>query len=145
VSRNCVLVVDDDDLVRETMVELIQDYGCTATGAANGLQAIEVLLTSENRICLVFLDLAMPVMDGAAFREEQLKRAEIKDIPVVLMSAFGNLRNGRREALLRLRAGERVDIGHPRDVAPRGLRSSDSSIRAGRRGAGAPRRYRRRR
>jgi CheY-like chemotaxis protein len=97
VSRNCVLVVDDDDLVRETMVELIQDYGCTATGAANGLQAIEVLLTSENRICLVFLDLAMPVMDGAAFREEQLKRAEIKDIPVVLMSAFGNLRNQSKQ------------------------------------------------
>jgi CheY-like chemotaxis protein len=92
-----VLVVDDDDLVRETMVELIQDYGCQATGAANGLEAIEVLLTSENSIGLVFLDLAMPVMDGVAFREEQLKRPEIKDVPVVLMSAFGNLLSHSKE------------------------------------------------
>ena len=96
-SRNCVLVVDDDDLVRETMVELINDYGCQATGAANGLEAIETLLMSESDICLVFLDLAMPVMDGAAFREEQLKRSEIKHIPVVLMSAFGNLQNQSKQ------------------------------------------------
>jgi CheY-like chemotaxis protein len=96
VSRNCVLVVDDDELVRETMVELIKDYGCLAVGAANGLEALEILLTTDNTR-LIFLDLAMPVMDGAAFREEQLKRPELKDIPVVLMSAFGNLRNQSKQ------------------------------------------------
>jgi len=78
------------------MVELIKDYGCQATGAANGLEALEILLTTEH-ICMIFLDLAMPVMDGNAFREEQLKRAELKDIPVVLMSAFGNLRNHSKQ------------------------------------------------
>lgn len=93
---NCVLVVDDDDLVRETMVELIKEYGCNAAGAANGLEAIEFLLRNEHT-CLVFLDLAMPLMDGSAFREEQLKRTEIKDIPVVLMSAFVNLRNQSKQ------------------------------------------------
>jgi CheY-like chemotaxis protein len=96
VSKNCVLVVDDDDLVRETMVELIKDYGCQATGAANGLEALEIMLTTEHT-CLVFLDLAMPVMDGNAFREEQLKRSELKHIPVVLMSAFGNLQNHSKQ------------------------------------------------
>jgi len=78
------------------MVELIKDYGCQATGAANGLEALEILLTTEHT-CMIFLDLAMPVMDGNAFREEQLKRPEIKDIPVVLMSAFGNLRNHSKQ------------------------------------------------
>jgi CheY-like chemotaxis protein len=96
VSKNCVLVVDDDDLVRETMVELIKDYGCQATGAANGLEALEVLLTNQH-VCLIFLDLLMPLMDGNAFREEQLKRSELKQIPVVLMSAFGNLQNQSKQ------------------------------------------------
>lgn len=95
-ASNCVLVVDDDELVRETMVDLIKDYGCQAVGAANGLEAIEILLTSEHT-CMIFLDLLMPVMDGNAFREEQLKRPEIKNIPVVLMSAFGNLQNQSKQ------------------------------------------------
>jgi CheY-like chemotaxis protein len=78
------------------MVDLLKDYGCQATGAANGLEAIEILLTTEHT-CLIFLDLLMPLMDGNAFREEQLKRPEIKDIPVVLMSAFGNLQNQSKQ------------------------------------------------
>ena len=78
------------------MVELIKDYGCQAMGAANGLEALEVLLTNEH-ICLIFLDLLMPLMDGNAFREEQLKRPGLKHIPVVLMSAFGNLQNQSKQ------------------------------------------------
>jgi CheY-like chemotaxis protein len=92
VATDCVLVVDDDELVRDTLVELLTDHGCSAKGAANGFEAFEVLLTTDHT-CLIILDLVMPLMDGNAFREEQLKRAELRDIPVVLMSAYGNLRN----------------------------------------------------
>ena len=94
-ASDCVLVVDDDDLVRDTLVELLKDYGCSARGAVNGFEALEVLLTTDH-VCLIILDLVMPLMDGNAFREEQLKRAELRDIPVVLMSAYGNLRNHRK-------------------------------------------------
>jgi CheY-like chemotaxis protein len=90
VSRDCILVVDDDDLVRDTMVELLQSHGCGAKGVANGFEAMEALLTSD-AVCLIFLDLVMPVMDGAAFREEQLKHEKVKHIPVVLMSAYPHL------------------------------------------------------
>lgn len=95
-ARDCILVVDDDDLVRETLVELLQDHGCGAKGVANGFEAIEVLLTTDD-VCLVFLDLVMPVMDGNAFREEQLKHEKLRRIPVVLMSAFGNLGNQSKQ------------------------------------------------
>jgi CheY-like chemotaxis protein len=91
-ARDCVLVVDDDEEIRDSLVELLEDYGCSAVGAENGLKAMEVLLTSE-RTCLIFLDLSMPVMDGNAFREEQVKREKLRDIPVVLISAFADLRN----------------------------------------------------
>ena len=94
-ASDCVLVVDDDDLVRDTLVELLKDYGCGARGVANGFEALEVLLTTDH-ICLILLDLVMPRMDGNAFREEQLKRAALRDIPVVLMSAYGNLRDQKK-------------------------------------------------
>jgi CheY-like chemotaxis protein len=96
VANHCVLVVDDDDLVRDTMVELLKDYGCGAKGAKNGFEALELLLTTDHT-CLIFLDLVMPLMDGSAFREEQLKRSELRHIPVVLMSAFGNLQNQSKQ------------------------------------------------
>lgn len=95
-ARDCILVVDDDDLVRETMVELLQDHGCGAKGAANGFEAIETLLTTDD-VCLILLDLVMPTMDGNAFREEQLKHPKIRDIPVALMSAYGNLGNQSKQ------------------------------------------------
>ena len=78
------------------MVELLQDHGCGAKGAANGFEAIETLLTTDD-VCLIFLDLVMPTMDGNAFREEQLKHGKIRDIPVVLMSAYGNLGNQSKQ------------------------------------------------
>ena len=95
-TRDCILVVDDDDLVRETMVELLQDHGCGAKGVANGFEAIEALFTTDD-VCLIFLDLVMPVMDGNAFREEQLKHEKIRQIPVALMSAYANLDNRSKQ------------------------------------------------
>jgi CheY-like chemotaxis protein len=96
VLNGCVLVVDDDELVRDMLVELIKIHGCPAKAAANGFEALKVLLTTDD-VCLIFLDLAMPVMDGAAFREEQLDRENLRDIPVVLMSAFERLSNRTKQ------------------------------------------------
>ena len=38
--------------------------------------------------CLIILDLMMPVMDGSAFRGEQLQRPAAADIPVIVVSAY---------------------------------------------------------
>jgi len=87
---DCVLVVDDDDGIREILVEILEERGCHAVAAANGEQAIEVLesQSSGHRTCVILLDLMMPVMDGPTFRSEQLKRATLASIPVVIISAF---------------------------------------------------------
>jgi CheY-like chemotaxis protein len=90
-ARDCVLVVDDDKEIREGLVELLEESGCVAVGAENGLKAMEVLKSRQDT-CLIFLDLSMPVMDGNAFREEQVKYEALRDIPVVLISAFSELR-----------------------------------------------------
>jgi DNA-binding NtrC family response regulator len=87
-------------------------------GAENGLKAMEVLLT-KGPTCLIFLDLAMPVMDGNAFREEQVKRVELKDIPVVLISAFGNLRHHSKAMQVAEYMQKPLDAAEVLDVARR--------------------------
>jgi CheY-like chemotaxis protein len=88
--EHLVLVVDDDRDIRDSLIETLEDYGYQASGAANGAEALAMLRTSP-RPCLILLDLMMPVMDGRGFREEQLKNPAWADIPVVVISAYGNV------------------------------------------------------
>jgi CheY-like chemotaxis protein len=86
-----VLVVDDDTEIRETMVEILNDEGYEAVGAADGYQALEQLRDPEDRWCLVLLDLMMPNMDGRTFRAEQLRDPALAPIPVVIVSAMNDV------------------------------------------------------
>ncbi len=81
-----VLVVDDDRDIRETMLDVLNEEGFDATGAAHGGEALAALVTGPLP-CLIFLDLMMPVMDGRAFREQQLRDVALARIPVVVISA----------------------------------------------------------
>jgi CheY-like chemotaxis protein len=83
-----VLVVDDDPDIRETVIEVLEEHGHAAVGAANGNEALVHLRASSDQPCLILLDLMMPVMDGRAFREEQMKDPALSPIPVVVISAF---------------------------------------------------------
>jgi len=86
-----VLVVDDDNDIRETMVEILQDKGCAAIAAENGQAALQKLRDEGIKPCLILLDLMMPVMDGVGFRSEQQNDPALRDIPVVIISADRNL------------------------------------------------------
>jgi CheY-like chemotaxis protein len=86
--RHTVLVVDDDREIRETLVEVLEDEGVNAHPAANGREALDALRDGGVKPCLILLDLMMPVMDGRAFRELQLDTPELRDIPVVILSAY---------------------------------------------------------
>ena len=83
-----MLVVDDDPDIREAMIEVLEESGHTATGVANGNEALVHLRSTPVPPCLILLDLMMPVMDGREFREEQLRDPALSPIPVVVISAF---------------------------------------------------------
>jgi len=83
-----VLIVDDDNEIRETIVEILTDEGYEAVGARDGYEALAQLRDPEDRWALVLLDLMMPNMDGRAFRAEQLLDPVIALIPVVIVSAM---------------------------------------------------------
>ncbi len=81
-----IAVVDDDTDLRETLGELLFEEGYEARLFENGRKALE-FLRGGGRPKLILLDLMMPEMNGWQFREEQLKDAALKDIPVVVMTA----------------------------------------------------------
>jgi CheY-like chemotaxis protein len=72
----CVLIVDDEADMRETLREVVEMGGCSALVAANGADALELL--RERRPCLVILDLLMPVMTG----EEMLSAMQEQHVPM---------------------------------------------------------------
>ena len=86
-GRGHILVVDDEEIVRETTMALLRSEGYTVVGAADGHHALE-LLGKSDRFDLVIADLAMPEMDG----RELWKRIQARspDLPVLLMSGYFN-------------------------------------------------------
>jgi CheY-like chemotaxis protein len=89
--NNNILVVEDDESIRETMLMMLELEGYTARGAANGREALKLLRQMEPP-CLILLDLMMPVMDGWQFRQEQVRDPELASIPVVIVSALASIR-----------------------------------------------------
>jgi len=81
-----VLIVEDDEAMREIMAEALGDEGLAVSCSANGLDALKVL-RSGLRPDVILLDLMMPVMDGWSFREEQSRDPSLASIPVVVVTA----------------------------------------------------------
>jgi CheY-like chemotaxis protein len=86
-----IFVVDDEEMIRDSIVEFLDDQGYQAVGAADGREALDKLNASDSRPCLILLDLMMPVMDGRSFREKQLQTPGLAEIPVVVFSAYRDL------------------------------------------------------
>ncbi len=82
-----VLVVDDQEAIRETLQTALDDEGFTVECASNGREALEIL--ERWKPCVILLDLMMPVMDGWTFRAEQQRAGNT--VPIVLLSAAGEL------------------------------------------------------
>lgn len=80
-----MLVVEDEENVRESVAALLEVEGYEVVTANNGAEALAVLRNGPD-VSLIFLDLMMPQMDGWAFRARQLNQPKFRDIPVVVLS-----------------------------------------------------------
>ena len=82
-----VLVVEDDQDVLETILDLLADEGVAAAGAADGGAALRFLRAAPVKPELILLDLMMPGVNGVEFRQRQLEDPSLANIPVLLLSA----------------------------------------------------------
>lgn len=85
-----ILVIEDDDDIRSTVVDMLAFEGYRAIGASHGIEALELLQATEPKPALILLDLMMPLMNGVEFRRHQLTDPALAHIPVVLLTADAN-------------------------------------------------------
>src|SRR5262245_62669321 len=81
-----ILIVEDDDAVREALAAFLQLNGYDVVEAAHGEEALQHLRSSR-AFCMILLDLMMPVMNGWEFRTHQLSDPKLAKIPVVVVTA----------------------------------------------------------
>jgi PAS domain S-box-containing protein len=81
-----ILVIDDEEIVRQMARQALEYYGYNVLLAENGERGLEVFRHNADRILCVVLDMTMPVMSGEATLP--LLKSLRADIPVILSSGF---------------------------------------------------------
>jgi CheY-like chemotaxis protein len=86
-----ILLVEDDEAIRQSISELLGEGGLTVMTAGHGREALDLLQRAAELPSVILLDLMMPVMDGWTFRSHQLADPRLARIPVVILSATPGL------------------------------------------------------
>ena len=85
-NRSLVAVIDDDESVRESLPDLVRQFGFAVHAFSSAEAFLASDLVSETR-CLI-LDIAMPGMSGPDLQQELMRRRQ--EIPVVFITANGD-------------------------------------------------------
>ena|SRR5688572_22759691 len=81
-----VMIVDDDDAIREALEDVLSDEGYRIVGMPDGQQALDYL-NAEKQPAAILLDLWMPVMDGWKFLDALLDDSRFSRIPLIVLTA----------------------------------------------------------
>lgn len=85
---SAIMIVEDDSDTREMLERFLELEGYDVRTAANGQIALDAL-QADNALCVILLDLMMPVMNGWQFRQAQALDPRLSRIPVVVVTAAG--------------------------------------------------------
>ncbi|WP_263393812.1 response regulator transcription factor VncR [Streptococcus infantis] len=78
-----ILIVEDEDMIREGISDYLTDCGYETIQAADGLEALEQF--SNHQVALVLLDIQMPKLNGLEVLSEIRKSSQV---PVLMLTAF---------------------------------------------------------
>ncbi|MGE3276422.1 MAG: response regulator [Vicinamibacterales bacterium] len=110
-SARRILLVDDQEDVRQSVADMLSALGHEVTTASTGQEALASL--AENAVDLVFTDFSMPDMDGLALAEAA--RRVNPEVPVVLLTGWGTELEETHEQV-RLVLSKPVTLGTLRDA-----------------------------
>jgi CheY-like chemotaxis protein len=92
-----LLIVEDDEDIRSSLVQVLEEEGFAVTAAPNGRVALNALTAPERNLPrLILLDMMMPVLDGRGFMDEQARAPELARIPVLILSASSTVESMAR-------------------------------------------------
>lgn len=93
-GANCsVLIVEDSMDLQTLLAKVLRDDGYLVRCANGGREALRILNSVNDLPKVIMLDLMMADMDGYQFRAAQVKDPRLADIPVIVMTADGNISN----------------------------------------------------
>lgn len=102
-----VLIVDDSDVILTTLKHFFEEYAIEVMTCVDGLEGLQKAV--EWKPSLIFLDLMMPNFDGLKMLQVKKVLQEIKDIPVIVISA----NTDRRNVLAAIEAGADKVLSKP--------------------------------
>ncbi|MFO0599162.1 MAG: response regulator [Myxococcaceae bacterium] len=83
-----ILIVDDDEATLNLLATFLRRNHYRVLTASNPVKGLELL--KGNAVKLVITDWMMPHVDGIAFAEQIHQLEGYRDVPVIMMTAFGN-------------------------------------------------------
>ena len=93
-----VLLVEDNIINQEVAQDILQQAGLTVTVAANGKEAVNMVMS--NTFDIVLMDLQMPVMDGYDATRQIRKNPAFSELPIIAMTA--NVLQAEREKCIQV-------------------------------------------
>lgn len=96
-TRDYLMIVEDDEDIRDNLALLLQLKGYDVATAGHGREALDMLEQTDCPPCLIILDLMMPVMDGWQLREKLRKDSVFCNVPVVLLSGVADVTRAARD------------------------------------------------
>jgi len=102
-----ILIVDDDEMVRMALVELLKPEGYFLDEAGSGKEALEKI--NSDKYDLMMFDIIMPEMDGIELCKRVRARDEYKDIPIVFLTA----KSREQDKVKGLEAGANLFLSKP--------------------------------
>jgi DNA-binding response OmpR family regulator len=89
-----ILIVDDDDIIRETYLQVFREHGFDPIGAKDGVEGID--LATKEKFDVILTGIIMPRMDGFQLISALRENMDTKDIPVAIISHLGREEDRRR-------------------------------------------------
>jgi two-component system sensor histidine kinase/response regulator len=86
-STKSVLIVEDEEHIRESLREAFEDEGYRAVTASSGLEALDLLMRGPSRPDVVILDLVLPVIGGDRLYQAIRENANLAGIPVIVSTS----------------------------------------------------------
>jgi CheY-like chemotaxis protein len=116
--RGTILIVDDDADLQDVLRVALEADGYAVAVANNGRDAIDYL-RSHDATCVILLDLLLPEMDGAQFRQIQRRDRALAWIPVIVMSGAMDADRSVRELGTDLLVAKPVNLDYLREAVGR--------------------------
>jgi CheY-like chemotaxis protein len=102
-----ILIVDDDEMVRMALVELLRPEGYLLDEAESGKEAL--IKIDENKYDLMMFDMIMPEIDGIELCKRVRAMEQYKEIPIVFLTA----KSREQDKIKGLEAGANLFLSKP--------------------------------